>query len=273
MIHGPKFWILVGSFAVLFLFIGECLNAYSTNNPKQTALSQAFHSFIGLIGTGILASIFGVGIFVFFLIVFFGLVILIIYLVVTAIEMVGLGIVIFTVIGFTGYTLETIALTLAGPGLDITVVKNRVWVGLTDLIRTLSTCFAPLLVFIPWHQQNTTTPESPFGFSFGTGKQFHFGFRANPQKKFLPNWKPHPYWGDGLEGDFGVCPFSQKLLNPIFERSTGQLSTGIHNQMKPKAEEEGKIFGIEMEFDFTFRPDSQNELEPILVQYRRISRQ
>lgn len=262
MIHGPKFWILVGSFAVLFLFIGECLNAYSANTPKQTALSQVFHSVIGLIGTGISVCIFRMGIFVFFLIVCFGLIILIIYLVATATEMVGLGIVIFTAIGFIGYTFGTIALTWAGPRVDMIVVKYRVWVGLTDLIRNLSASFASLLVLMPYH---TTTPESPFAFSFGTGKQFHFGFRANPQKTFPSNWTFHPYWGDGLEGDFDVCPFSQKLLNPGFERSTGQLSSGIHNQMKPKAEGEKPIFGTEMEFDFTFRLDSQNGLEPILV--------
>ena len=267
MIHGPKFWILVGSFAVLFLFVGECLNAYSANTPKQTALSQVFHSVIGLIGTGISVCTLRMAIFVFFLIVFFGLIILIIFLVATATEMAGLGIVIFTAISFIAYTLETIALTLASPRVGMIVVKNRVWVGLTDLIRNLSTSFASLLALIPYH---TTTPESPFCFSFGTGKQFHFGFRANPQKKFPPNWKFHPYWGDGLEGDFDVCPFSQKLLNPVFERSTGQLSTGIHNQMKSKTEGEKKIFGTEMEFDFTFRLESQNGLEPILVQYRRI---
>lgn len=226
MIHGPKFWILVGSFAVLFLFIGECLNAYSTNTPKQTALSQVFHSVIGLIGTGISVCIFRMGIFVFFLIVCFGLIILIIYLV---------------------------ALTLAGPRVDMIVVKNRVWVGLTDLIRNLSTSFASLLVLIPYH---TTTPVSAFAFSFGAGKQFHFGFRADPQKTFPPNWRFHPYWGDGLEGDFDVCPVPQKLPNPVFERSTGQLSTGIHNQIKPKAEGEKPIFGTQMEFDFTFRLDS-----------------
>lgn len=258
----------MGSFVVLFLFVGECLNAYSVNTPKQTALSQVFHSVTGLIGTAIFVSVFCVGIFVFSCIVFFGLVILIIYLVVTAIEIVGLGVIILLAIGFTGYALETIGLALAGPRIDIIAVKNLVQTGLTDPIRALSTCFAPLLVSLPWHRQNTAGPESPFGLTFGTGMRFYFSFRAHPQKKFPPDWKPRRYWGDGLEGDFGVCPFSQKLLNPIFQRSTGKLPTRIQNQLKPEAGEQGNLFGIGMECDFKFQQDCQDKpLEPIFVQY------
>lgn len=269
MAHGPETWIFVGSFVVLFLFVGECLNASSVNTPKQTALSQVFHSVIGLIGTAILVFVFGVAICVFCLIVCFGVVTLIIYLAVTALEIVGLGIVIAIAIGLTGYALETIAVTLAGPRLDITAIKNLIRVGLTDPIRALSTCFAPLLVLLAWPRQNTP-PESPFGQIFGTGIRFRFSFRAFPQKKFPPDWKSRRHWGDGLEGDFDVCPFSQKLLNPVFERSTGKLPRGIHNQLKPRAAEHGNLFGIGMECPFSFRPDSQKEpLEPIFVQYRK----
>lgn len=258
MIDGPNFWILVGSFAVLFLFVGECLNAYSANTPKQTASSQLFHSVMGLIGTGISVCIFRMAIFVFVVIVFFGLIILIISLLATATDMVGLDLVIFTAISFIGYTLEIFALTLAGLRVNMIAVKNRVWVGLVDLVRNFSTSFAFLrALIIPYH---ATTPESPFGFSFGTGKQFNFGFRPNPQKKFPPG-------ADGLEGDFDTCPFSRGLLNPVVERSTGRLSTGIHNQMKSKTEGGEKFFGTGMEFDFTFGIDSQHGPE-----YRRIAR-
>lgn len=250
MERGPEFWMFVGSFLVLFLFVGECLNAYSFNTPKQTALSQVFHTVIGLIGTAIFVSVFGVSIVVCLLIVFFCLVILIIYLAITALEIVGLGIVIATAIGCIGYALETIALTLVGPRMEITAIKNLIRTGLINPIYTLSTCFAPLLGPLLWHRESTTGPESPLGLTFGTGMRFYFSFRATHQKKFPPDWKPRPYWGDGLEGDFGVYPFSQKHLNPVFDRQIGKFPNGIQNQLRPKAAETGNLFGNEMDCDF-----------------------
>lgn len=212
MAHDPDFWIFVGSFLVLFLFVGECLNAYSANTPKKTALSQVFHTVIGLIGTGIFVSVFGVSIVLCFLVVFFCLLILIMYLAVTTLEIIGLGIVVATGIGCIGFALETIVLTLVGPSrLKTTVVKNLIRTGIT-------TYFAPLLLSLRGHRESTTAPEFPLSLTFGTGMRFYFSFRATPQKKFPPDWKPRPYWGDGLEGDFGVYPFSQKHINPVFQR-------------------------------------------------------
>lgn len=266
MAHSPEFWIFVGSSIVLFLFVGECLNAYSVNTPKQTALSQVFHAVIGLIGTTILVSVFGVSIVLCFFVVFFCLAIFIIYLAFTALEIAGLSIVVAMAIGCIGYALETIALTLVGPRLEIAAVKNLIRTGIKNPIRALSTCFVPLLVSLPWHEESTTAPESPLRLTFGTGMRFYFSFRATFQKKFPPHWKPRPYWGDGLEGDFGVYPFSQKHLNPVL--------TGIHNQLRLKAAETGGFFGNGIDCDFQFRPASKDEpLESIFVQYRRIPRE
>lgn len=96
--------------------------------------------------------------------------------------------------------------------------------------------------------------------------RFYFRFRAIPEKKFPPHWKPRPYWGDGLEGDFGVFPFSQKHLNPV-------PTEIIHhkNQLSPnnKAAETGIfVVGNRIDCDFESRPPaSQYEpLESILVQ-------
>lgn len=250
MAHGPKFWILVGSFFVLFMFAGECLNAYSANTPKQTALSQVFHTVIGLIGTAILVSVFAASSVLCFLVVFLSLVMLVMYLAFTSLEIVALGTVVAMALGCIGYALETIALTLVGRGLErSSAVRNLIRTGIVTItfpIRALSTCFVPLLVVsLPWHRKRpTTAPESPLRLlTFGTGMRFYFTFRAIPQKKFPPHWKPRPYWGDGLEGDFGVFPFSQKHLNPVL--------TGIHNQLRPKAAETGPGFvgnGIDCDF-------------------------
>lgn len=263
MAHGPKFWIFVGSFVVLFLFVGECLNAYSVNTPKKTALSQVFHTVIGLIGAAILVSVFAVSIVLCFLIVLFCLLILIIYLAFTALEIVGLGIVVAIALGCIGYALETIALTLVCPSLESSAVKNLIRTGITNPIRALSTCFVPpLLVSLPWHRESTTAPESPPELTFGTGMRFYFSFRAIPQKEFPTHWKPRPYWGDGLEGDFGVFPFSQKHINPVL--------TGIHNQLRAKAAETegtGGFVGNGIDCDFQFRPAGQDEsLETTFVQ-------
>lgn len=255
MAHGYKFWYFVGSSFVLFLFVGECLNAYSTNTPKQTALSQVFHTVIGLIGTAILVSVFAASIVLCFLVVFLSLVILVMYLAFTSLEIVALGIVVAIFLGCIGYALETIALTWVARGLErSSAVKNLIRTGITITfpIRALSTCFVPLLVLLPWHREITTAPESPLRLTFGTGMRFYFSFRAIPQKKFPPHWKPHPYWGDGLEGDFGVFPFSQKHLNPVL--------TGIHNQLRPKATAEtGAFVGNGIDCDFQFRPARQDE--------------
>lgn len=245
MAHGYKFWYFVGSSFVLFLFVGECLNAYSTNTPKQTALSQVFHTVIGLIGTAILVSVFAASIVLCFLVVFLSLVILVIYLAFTSLEIVALGIVVAIVLGCIGYALETIALTLVARGLErssAVKVKNlfRTGITITFPARALSTCFVPLLVLLPsWHRESTTAPESPLRLTFGTGMRYYFSFRATLQKKFPPHWKPRPYWGDGLEGDFGVFPFSQKHLNPVLTR--------IHNQLRPKAaaEKQGLLSATE----------------------------
>lgn len=242
MAPSHEFWIFIGSCLFLSLFVLECLNAY-TVNVKHTALSLVFHTVIGLIGAAIAVSVFGVSIVVCLLIMFLCLVILIIYLTVTALEIVGLGIVVATVIGCTGYALETIALTLLGPRLEITAVKNLIRVGLIIPICTLSTCFATLLVPLLWHRESTAAPEFPLGLTFGTGMRFCFSFRATLQKKFTPDWKPRPYWDDVLEGNFGIYPFSQKHLNPILERPTANFPTGIHNQQRPKVAVKGNLLG------------------------------
>lgn len=182
-----------------------------------------------------------------FLVVLFGLVILIIFLAVTTLEIVGLSIVVAMTISCVGYALETIALTLVGLVLEITAVKNLIRTGITNPIRALRTCFVPLMVLLPWHRESTTARESPLGLTFGTGMRFYFSFRATPQKKFPPSWKPRPYWGDGLESDFGVFPFSQKHLKPVFNE--------IINQLRPKAADKGNFFGNGMDCDFQFRPD------------------
>lgn len=239
MAHGPKFWIFVGSSFVLFLFAWECLNAYysaNNNTPKQTALSQVFHTVIGLIGTAIWVSVFAASIVLCFLIVFLSLVMLVMYLAFTSLEIVALGIVVAMALGCIGYALETIALTLMAQSLESSVakVKDLIRTGITITRALLSTFFVPLLMVpLPWHQESSTTtaPESPLRLvllTFGTGMRFYFTFRAIPQKEFPPHWKPRPYWGDGLEGDFGVFPFSRKHLNPVL--------TQIHNNQLETAQ-------------------------------------
>lgn len=267
MAHSPEFWFFMGSFFVLFLFVGECLNAYSFNTGKQTALSQIFHTLIGLIGTAILSSILAVSIVICLLVAFSCLVMLVIYLAYTALEMVALGIVVAVVIGCIAYALETIALTLVGPGRTCTSFLEITASLTTTIRRALSTRFVSLLkspLFPWWHLgESTTVPESPLALTFGTGMRFYFRFRAIHQKKFPPHWKPRPYWGDGLEGDFGVFPFSQKHLNPLL--------TEIHhnNQLRSnnKAAGTGGFVGNGIDCDFQSRPASQYEpLESILLQ-------
>lgn len=115
--HSHEFWFFMGSLFVLFLFVGECLNAYSWNTAKQTALSQIFHTLIGLVGTATLGSILAVSIVLCLLVAVSCLVMLIAYLAFTALEIVALGIVVAVGIGCIAYALETIALTLVvGPG-------------------------------------------------------------------------------------------------------------------------------------------------------------
>lgn len=273
MTPGHEFWIFMGFCLFLSLFVGECLNAY-TVNVKHTALSLVFHTVIGLIGAAIAVSVFGVSIVVCLLIMFLCHVILIIYLTVTALEIVGLGIVVATGIGCIGYALETIALALVGPKLEITAVKNLIRTGLIIPICTLSTCLATLLVPLLWHRESTAAPEFPLGLTFGAGMRFCFSFRATPQKKFPPDWKPRPYWDDVPEGNFGVYPFFTEASKPHFGKTNSKFSCRNPQSAEAESGSKREPFGQRNDCDIRFRPDSQDEpLEPIFVRYRKIPRE